>query len=95
MSNEIEIYGNLLHEVKNRVRKAQIKATLSVNAEMLEMYFDIGKMIYLQQQKYGWGAKITKRLAIDIKNELPEEKGFSERNLNLWCSFIPNIEKKQ
>ena len=57
MSNEIEIYSNLLYNIKNRVRTAQIKATLSANAEMLAMYFDIGKMIYDQQQQYGWEQK--------------------------------------
>jgi predicted nuclease of restriction endonuclease-like (RecB) superfamily len=89
MSNEIEIeiYGNLLHDIKNRVKIAQIKATLSANAEMVTMYFDVGKIIYLQQKQQGWGAKITKKIALDIKNELPEEKGFSERNLKFMVQF--------
>ena len=91
--NEIEIYGKLLGDIKNRVRAAQIKATLSANAEMLSMYFDIGEMIYLQQQQHGWGAKISKRLAIDMKNELPEEKGFSERNLKFMVQFYGEYQK--
>jgi predicted nuclease of restriction endonuclease-like (RecB) superfamily len=87
MSKEIEIYGKLLHDIKIRVRTAQIKATLSANAEMIAMYFDIGAMINQQQQQHGWGAKIIHKLAIDIKNELPEEKGFSERNLKFMVQF--------
>lgn len=91
--NEIEIYGKLLGEIKNRVRTAQIKATLSANAEMLAMYFDIGEMIFHQQQQYGWGAKIINRLAIDMKNELPEEKGFSERNLKFMVQFYTEYKQ--
>jgi len=84
---EIETYGKLLRNVKSRVRTAQIKATLSVNAEMLEMYFDIGEMIYKEQQQHPWGAKIIEKLAVDIKNELPKEKGFSQRNLKFMVQF--------
>ena len=87
MSYDIYIYTTLLQHIKTRVRTAQIKATLSVNAEMIGMYYDIGQMIYLQQQKQGWGAKITHKLATDIKNELPKEKGFSERNLKFMVQF--------
>jgi len=100
MSKEIEIYGKLLHDIKIRVRTAQIKATLSANAEMIAMYFDIGAMINQQQQQHGWGAKIIHKLAKDIKNELPEEKGFSERNLKFMVQFyneynITNLKGKQ
>src|SRR5690606_37704869 len=35
----------------------------------------------------GWGAGVIPRLAADLKNELPEEKGFSERNLKLMVQF--------
>ncbi len=87
MDKEIETYGKLLDEIKVRLRNAQVKAALSVNAEMIQLYYDIGKMIYQRQQQYEWGAKIIKKLAIDIKNELPEKKGFSERNLEFMVQF--------
>jgi hypothetical protein len=38
IKNEIELYGNLLNNIKSRVKNAQIKATLSANAEMILMY---------------------------------------------------------
>ena len=87
MSIAIKQYSELLSQIKTRVRAAQIKATLSANAEMIGMYFDVGKMIHQQQTTQGWGAKITKNLANDIKNELPEAKGFSERNLKFMVQF--------
>ncbi|MDP2723672.1 MAG: DUF1016 N-terminal domain-containing protein [Bacteroidales bacterium] len=88
MKNEIELYGKLLDEIKVRLRNAQHKAAISVNAELINLYWDIGKMIYLQQQDHGWGAGITRKLALDLKNELPEEKGFSERNLKFMVQFF-------
>ena len=87
MSNELAFYKELLGEIKNRIRQAQIKATLSVNAEMIEMYWDIGQMIHERQQQEGWGARVIPRLARDIRNELPELKGFSERNIKRMLRF--------
>lgn len=75
------LYGNLLSDIKTRIRQAQVKATLSANAEMIAMYWDVGRMIYERQQHEGWGTGVIPRLAKDIRNELPKVKGFSERNI--------------
>ena len=87
MSNELTFYRELLGEIKSRIRQAQIKAALSVNAEMIEMYWDIGRIIDERQQQEGWGARVIPRLARDIRNELPELKGFSERNIKRMLRF--------
>ncbi len=80
-------YGNLLSNVKSRIRHAQIRASLSANAEMIALYWDVGRMLHLRQQEDGWGAAVIPRLARDLKNEIPEVKGFSERNLKRMLTF--------
>jgi predicted nuclease of restriction endonuclease-like (RecB) superfamily len=55
---------------------------------MIMMYWDIGRMIDERQKAEGWGARIIPRLSKDIRNELPEVKGFSERNLKLMVQFF-------
>ncbi len=87
MNNEIEIYKGLLTNIKNRVRQGQLKVNLAANAEMLATYWDIGRMIHFQQQQKGWGKGVIPKLAIDLKNELSEVKGFSERNINNMLVF--------
>ncbi len=87
MSDELIHYTQLLTHIKERIRHAQVKATLSVNAEMILMYRDIGRMIHERQQQEGWGAKVIPKLSRDIRNELPEIKGFSERNLKRMIAF--------
>ncbi len=87
MSAELTLYRDLLTDIKMRVRQAQCKAALSANAEMILMYWDIGRMLAARQEKEGWGAGVIPRLAADLKNELPEEKGFSERNLKRMVQF--------
>ena len=88
------LYSNLLRDIKARIRQAQIKATLSANAEMVTMYWDIGRMIQERQDHEGWGTAVIPRLSRDIRNELPEAKGFSERNIKRMLRFYreyPNI----
>lgn len=84
---EMVHYADLLTDIKVRIRQAQVKAALSANAEMIFMYWDIGRMIHERQQKEGWGAAVIPRLALDLHNELPEEKGFSERNIKRMLRF--------
>jgi len=87
VENELNKYSSLLTDIKNRVRQGQLKANASVNAEMLATYWDIGKLIYEQQQQKGWGKAVIPRLANDLKNELAEVKGFSERNMLRMLTF--------
>lgn len=80
-------YQELLKDIKGRIRQAQVKAAMSANAEMLMLYWDIGRMIDARQNTEGWGSGIIPRLAKDIRNELTDIKGFSPRNLDRMLSF--------
>jgi predicted nuclease of restriction endonuclease-like (RecB) superfamily len=89
---DISVYQSLLGNIQVRIRNAQIRVSLSANAEMIMLYWDIGKLIHQQQKEQGWGATVTSRLANDIKNELPEIKGFSERNLQFMVQFYKEYD---
>ena len=85
--DELTVYRSLLLDIKQRVHTAQTRAMLAVNTELLHLYWDIGQLIDQRQQQEGWGVGIIPRLAIDLHNELPETKGFSERNLKRMLAF--------
>jgi predicted nuclease of restriction endonuclease-like (RecB) superfamily len=90
-------YAELLRSLKERIRAAQIRASLSVNREMLAVYWDIGRIIEQRQKSEGWGSAVIPRLSRDICNELPEVKGFSERNLKRMIRFYreyPHLLRK-
>ena len=80
-------YAGLLKEIKARIQQAQTRAVLSVNAELVRLYWDIGRMIDDRQRQEGWGAAVIPRLARELRNELPEVKGFSERNIKRMLAF--------
>lgn len=81
-------YASFLSGLKDRIRAAQNRAAQAVNAELVRLYWDIGRVIHERQQREGWGAAVIPRLAADLKNELPELKGFSERNLKRMVQFF-------
>ena len=80
-------FALLLTEVKQRIQLAQTQAVLAVNSELVHLYWDIGRIIGARQKLEGWGAAVIPRLARELKNEMPELKGFSERNIGRMIAF--------
>ncbi len=80
-------FAALLAEITGRIQAAQARAVLAVNAELVRLYWDIGRIIAERQRREGWGAAVIPRLALKLKNELPDLKGFSERNIKRMLAF--------
>ena len=59
----------------------EIKASVSVNKELILLYWNIGKEILQRQQQEGWGTRVIDRLSADLKHTFPDMTGFSSRNL--------------
>jgi hypothetical protein len=51
-------YDRFLKELKDRIRLAQVRSALSVDRELVVLYWSIGHDILIRQKKEGWGAKI-------------------------------------
>jgi predicted nuclease of restriction endonuclease-like (RecB) superfamily len=80
-------YAGWLTELKQRIQSAQQRAALSVNRELVLLYWQIGRDILERQDLQGWGAKVIDRLAHDLTTAFPDMKGFSRRNLLYMRSF--------
>ena len=59
-------YTTLLADIRQRVRQAQTRAVLAVNAELIRLYWEIGGLIDRRQRQEGWGAGVIPRLARDL-----------------------------
>jgi len=80
-------YGQLLEDLKERIRHARTRAALAVNRELVLLYWSIGRDILARQGREGWGAKVIERLAVDLRREFPEMSGLSPRNLRYMRAF--------
>jgi len=90
-----EGYADWLADLKGRIHSAQQRATLTVNRELVLLYWQIGCDILARQAAQGWGAKVIERLAHDLRGAFPEMKGFSPRNLKYMRAFAeawPDME---
>jgi len=74
-------YRAFIEEIKNRIRTSQIKASMSVNAELIKLYWSIGKDLTERQKHENWGAKTIEKFAKDIQNAFPGIEGFSVTNI--------------
>lgn len=82
-----EGYADWLAELKGRIHRAQQRATLAVNRELITLYWQIGRDILERQAQQGWGAKVIERLSHDLRTAFPEMQGFSPRNLKYMRAF--------
>lgn len=80
-------YIELLTELKKKIRQAQHRVALSVNTEMLVLYWSMGNDISTKIKEAGWGAKVIDSLSKDLRSEFPDSKGFSVRNLKYMRAF--------
>ena len=83
-------YAALLRKIKQRVLIAQQRVIYAANEEMLRMYWDVGEMLQQSQDADGWGKKTLQRLAVDLKNDYSEIKGFTVRNMQYMVQSITN-----
>jgi len=77
---ESKSYIGFLGQIKEKIRTAQFVALKAVNKEIINLYWEIGHMLFFKTQE-GWGKSIVEKLSKDILQEFQGVKGFSTRNL--------------
>src|SRR4051794_33935556 len=70
-------YAQALEQLKARIRTAQLQASLAVNRELIQLYWDLGKQIVERQKIESWGKGVVDRLARDLQKEFQGMTGFS------------------
>jgi predicted nuclease of restriction endonuclease-like (RecB) superfamily len=77
---------NFIAEIKEKIRLAQHEALRAVNANLITLYWDIGRNIS-ERQGETWGQSIVPVLSRELQKEFPGISGFSKRNLWLMTQF--------
>lgn len=95
---ETKEYNEFLREIKDQIVNAQIKTALTVNRELLKLYWNLSKQIIEKQEKASWGEGILESISHDLQKEFPHMKGFSVRNLQYikkwykyWFQIAPQL----
>ena len=95
-------YKKWIEELKSEIQKSQIKAAISVNQTLLDLYWRIGKSISEKINQGNWGTSVVENASKDLRNHFPNQQGFSRSNLfsmRKWYEFYAksglDIEKVQ
>jgi len=63
------------------IKQSRSNAIRAVNAELINLYWNIGKHICTKLEKSEWGDAVVSELAKYIQQNEPEIKGFSDKNM--------------
>ena len=80
-------YIQWIKELSSRYRRSQIKAAVRVNEEVLRFYWELGKDIVERDAENHYGSKFYTNLSRDLKAEIQNASGLSERNLRYTKRF--------
>jgi predicted nuclease of restriction endonuclease-like (RecB) superfamily len=89
-------YRELIDRLRGRIRESQARAAQAINAELVMLYWSIGRDILEQQRRGGWGEDIVGRIAQDLALDTGSARGFSRRNLfymRRFAALWPEREK--
>ncbi len=92
-------YSNFVHALKEKIKHAKSKAVLSVNRQLIELYFDIGREIVSKQDELGWGRSVVEQMAKDLQAEFGPRSGYSSANLwrmrNFYITYADDVNLAQ
>ena len=74
-------YPRFLASLKERIRSARFKAALSVNRELILLYWDLGRKVVAKQKGERWWSSVIDRLSRDLRAGFPEMRGLSASNI--------------
>ena len=93
--NDLIIYQNDINLIKNAILTSQHKVVKSANAEMLSLYYGIGRYVSIKTRKDAWGTNAIETISNQLQKELPGLHGFSTTNMKYmrgfyesWCDII-------
>lgn len=92
---EIIGYEPFVNDVKDLIHKKQYQVLKVMNAETINLYWEIGEEIYNQQTEKGWGKSIVQVLSKELQKEFPGAKGYSAANLWRMRNFYLNYRDSE
>lgn len=74
-------------EIKSAIVRAQARVSASANAEMLSLYFGIGRYVSHKTKTEKWGTGVIDSISAQLQKEMPGLRGFSSRNIRNMRKF--------
>ena len=72
---------NRFTDIIQLIKQSRTNAIKAVNAELINLYWNIGEYISKKIEQSEWGDSVVTELANFIQTQEPEIKGFSDKNI--------------
>jgi predicted nuclease of restriction endonuclease-like (RecB) superfamily len=72
---------NRFTDIIQLIKQAKANAIKAVNAELINLYWNVGAHISKKMEQSEWGDSVVTELANFIQTQEPEIKGFSDKNI--------------
>ena len=72
---------NRFTDIIQLIKQSRTNAIKAVNAELINLYWNIGEHISKKIEQSEWGDSVVTELANFIQTQEPEIKGFSDKNI--------------
>ena len=80
--NQLNIeFAAWINSLKKKVHSARQKIAFSINSQLLELYWEIGREVDNKLENANWGTNIIEKISSELTSEFPDIKGFSRRNI--------------
>jgi predicted nuclease of restriction endonuclease-like (RecB) superfamily len=81
------------HEIARLIQSSRTRAYQAVNRELIELYWEVGKIISRKIEAAEWGAGVVEQLAAYLKRTEPNLKGFTRSNLLRMRQFYESYRE--
>lgn len=85
--NELTKYDHAVSVIKAAIEQARYRTLRAGNAELLSLYYGIGKYVSENTRHGSWGTDAIKCISDQLQRELPGLRGFSESNIKNMRQF--------
>lgn len=89
MSNNIlsKDIRQAIADIKAAILQSQYKVAQAANAEMLSLYYGIGRYVSEQTRQRNWGSKVIETISLQLQKEMPGLRGFSASAIKRMRTF--------
>ena len=75
-------------EIKSAIVRAQARVSANANAEMLSLYFGIGRYVSHKTKTEKWGTGVIDTISAQLQKEMPGLRGFSGKSIRKMRQFF-------
>ena len=94
INQELLTYREAVKKIKSAILQSRYRSAQKANAEMLNLYYNVGKYISVNTRTGKWGTGAIENISAQLQGEIPGLHGFSPSNMKNMRIFFEQWESE-